>query len=533
MPCCSRCWASPRLAGAAGAPRPAAADLRLEGAIGLRERSGNAAAPRRSSSRDGRIVFVGDPRTGAAARAGRLGRSSFRERSCFPGWADAHGHLAGLGKALETADLRGAADAAEARAGSARSPGASRRARGRRDAAGTRTAGRAAPIPDARDLDAAVPDRPAIARRVDGHAVWVNTAALSTAAGHRRLDAATPTGGRILRRADGSPSGVFVDNAMDLVDARDAGRRRRRTSSAGSSPRRGACARLGLTEVQDASGYGPAEIASLEKLAGAGRAADPRLRDRLAGAGLARGGVLAKGAAHRAGRRFSDRARDQGVRRRRARKPRRGAPRGLLRRAGQPGPSRHAARAARRGRAGAPGSTAGSSGSTRSATAETASRSTPSRRRHGAVPRRAAGRRPAAHRARAGHRARRHPAVRPGGRDRVDPADARDVRHGRGRRSASAPERIARRLRVAAARRERARGSPAAATFPVESENPLLGFYAAVTRQDLVGQARRRLAARRSGSRAPRRSRSSRRTPPRRRSRRTGGAGSLPASTRT
>ena len=69
--------------------------------------------------------------------------------------------------------------------------------------------------PDARDLDKAVPDRPAVARRVDGHAVWVNTAALSAA----RIAAETrdPEGGRILRRADGSPSGVFVDNAMRLV----------------------------------------------------------------------------------------------------------------------------------------------------------------------------------------------------------------------------------------------------------------------------------------------------------------------------
>src|SRR5262249_54628339 len=116
----------------------------------------------------------------------------------------------------------------------------------------------------ARDLDAAVSDRPAAARRVDGHAVWVNSAALSAA----RIDASTtdPAGGRILRRSDGSPSGVFVDNAMSLLQRAmpatsicDFERQIRAASRA--------CAKVGLTEVQDASAYTPDQIAALERLA--------------------------------------------------------------------------------------------------------------------------------------------------------------------------------------------------------------------------------------------------------------------------
>jgi hypothetical protein len=122
-------------------------------------------------------------------------------------------------------------------------------------------------FPDARTLDAAVSGRPAIARRVDGHAIWVNSAALSAA----KVTAATkdPEGGRILRRPDGSPSGVLVDNAMSLVVSAapaptDADVERWLAEGAA------ACARAGLTEVQDASGYAPNEIAALERLAARG-----------------------------------------------------------------------------------------------------------------------------------------------------------------------------------------------------------------------------------------------------------------------
>jgi predicted amidohydrolase YtcJ len=52
--------------------------------------------------------------------------------------------------------------------------------------------------------------------RVDGHAGWANSAAMNAAG----IDANTvsPEGGEILRDADGNPSGVFIDNAMSLID---------------------------------------------------------------------------------------------------------------------------------------------------------------------------------------------------------------------------------------------------------------------------------------------------------------------------
>jgi predicted amidohydrolase YtcJ len=226
------------------------------------------AQPSRSAVlvRDGLIAFVGDPAE-ARRMAPKASRVDLGGSFVFPGWADAHGHLAGLGKALEIADLRGASDAGEAARRVANATA--------KLPAGNWAEGRGwdqnrwpgERFPDARDLDAVVPARPAIARRVDGHAIWVNSAALKAA----RIDSATkdPPGGKILRRADGSPSGVLVDRAMELVEsAMPAGTLadfERRILAASE-----ACARVGLTEVQDASHYGPAEIASLAKLADTG-----------------------------------------------------------------------------------------------------------------------------------------------------------------------------------------------------------------------------------------------------------------------
>jgi predicted amidohydrolase YtcJ len=217
--------------------------------------------------RDGKIVFVGD-----AAKAREQSRgATVRDLSgafLFAGWSDAHGHLAGLGKALETANLRGAADAAEAArrmAAIARQLPSGRWAEGR---GWDQNSWPGAAFPDARDLDAELPERPAAARRVDGHALWANSAAMKAAG----IAASTqdPPGGRILRRPNGEPSGVFVDNAMSLLEkaipAASSADFERQVLAAAR-----ACASVGLTQVQDASAYGPEEIAVLARLANEGR----------------------------------------------------------------------------------------------------------------------------------------------------------------------------------------------------------------------------------------------------------------------
>ena len=210
---------------------------------------------------DGRIAYIGSADE-ARRRAPGAATVDLGGAVVYPGFADAHGHLAELGRALESADLRGARSA-EACVERMRSSPAT---------AGSWVEGDGwdqnlwtpKEFPDGRLLDAAFPDRPAFARRVDGHAVWVDSAAMRAAG----VTAATPDppGGRIVRRADGSPSGVFVDNAVDLVmrarpEPGEADLRRWFATALSS------CASVGLTEVGDASGYGAREIGVLEKMA--------------------------------------------------------------------------------------------------------------------------------------------------------------------------------------------------------------------------------------------------------------------------
>lgn len=73
-------------------------------------------------------------------------------------------------------------------------------------------------FPTAADLDAAVPGRPVILERVDGHAIVANSAAMKAAG--VTTAASDPAGGKIERDASGKPTGLFVDNARALVESR-------------------------------------------------------------------------------------------------------------------------------------------------------------------------------------------------------------------------------------------------------------------------------------------------------------------------
>lgn len=70
--------------------------------------------------------------------------------------------------------------------------------------------------PERAALDRIAPDNPVYLVRVCGHAAYVNSAALRLAGITR--DTADPPGGRILKEAGGEPSGILLDDAMQLVD---------------------------------------------------------------------------------------------------------------------------------------------------------------------------------------------------------------------------------------------------------------------------------------------------------------------------
>jgi predicted amidohydrolase YtcJ len=136
----------------------------------------------------------------------------------LPGLTDAHGHVLGLGELKVQADLRGTTSIADAVARVRKHMAANPSSRWVMGHGWNQVLWQEKRFPTARELDAVVADRPAVMTRVDGHATWVNTAALKAAG----ITASTPDpqGGQIVRDASGQATGVLVDNAMALVDKR-------------------------------------------------------------------------------------------------------------------------------------------------------------------------------------------------------------------------------------------------------------------------------------------------------------------------
>jgi predicted amidohydrolase YtcJ len=163
----------------------------------------------------GKVVATGS-REELAARAEGATRVDGQGRTLLPGLIDAHGHVMGLGEMSMQVDLTGSVSLDEAlsrvRAFAAAHPD-SPWIIGR---GWNQVVWKLGRFPTARELDAAVADRPVLLSRIDGHAAWANSAALRLAGVDR--DTADPAGGRIERDAEGHPGGVLVDGAIDLVD---------------------------------------------------------------------------------------------------------------------------------------------------------------------------------------------------------------------------------------------------------------------------------------------------------------------------
>lgn len=164
----------------------------------------------------GRITIVGD-RDAVLARAPGAAVHDARGATVVPGLIDAHAHLMGLGFALLRADLAGARSKAEiiARLKAFEAnlpPDAWLLGRG-----WDQNLWRDKSFPTAADLDGLFPQRPVWLERVDGHAGWANTAALRRV-GRDLTGDWQPEGGRIVRAGD-KPTGVFIDAASALVDA--------------------------------------------------------------------------------------------------------------------------------------------------------------------------------------------------------------------------------------------------------------------------------------------------------------------------
>ena len=71
------------------------------------------------------------------------------------------------------------------------------------------------PLPTRGMIDSVTPDNPVFITRLDGHMALANSAAIAAARLPR--DVATPAGGVIVRDGQGEMTGIFKDNAQDLI----------------------------------------------------------------------------------------------------------------------------------------------------------------------------------------------------------------------------------------------------------------------------------------------------------------------------
>jgi predicted amidohydrolase YtcJ len=226
-----------------------------------------APAARAIAVQGGRIVAVGDERSIGELAGPRTRRIDLAERTVLPGFTDAHCHPIHAGIELRQCDLHDLPESREAylvaiRAYAAANP----------DLEWIVGAGWAMPAfpggtPTREELDAVVPDRPAILHSRDGHDAWVNTRALERAG----ITAGTvdPADGRIERTPGGEPQGTLHEGAAALVE-RLLPAATVDDLTAGLEVAQAYLHRLGITAWQDAI-TSPADLAAYRQAASNGR----------------------------------------------------------------------------------------------------------------------------------------------------------------------------------------------------------------------------------------------------------------------
>ena len=162
--------------------------------------------------RDGRVVAVG-PLNQLRARAPTAPIQDYGAATITPGLTDSHIHITEWAMARRSVDLSSAHSIEECL----------RLIRAHADRTSAEwVTGRGwnphhwgGAYPTLAQLDTVLADRPAAFQSHDMHALWVNSRALASAG----VDAGTadPADGRIVRNADGSPSGMFLENATQLI----------------------------------------------------------------------------------------------------------------------------------------------------------------------------------------------------------------------------------------------------------------------------------------------------------------------------
>ncbi len=162
-----------------------------------------------------KIIRVGDDASILDLKGKKTRLVDLQGDVVVPGFNDSHCHLYGLGKALSEIDLNGTKSPADvaARVATAHleNPGDDwLQGRG-----WDQNDWEIQEYPTRKLLDAVVGARPVLVRRVDGHAALASSRALALAG--ITAETPDPDGGQIIRDEQGQPTGLLIDNGVDLV----------------------------------------------------------------------------------------------------------------------------------------------------------------------------------------------------------------------------------------------------------------------------------------------------------------------------
>ncbi len=183
----------------------------------------------------------------------------------LPGLIDAHAHLVSLGDKLSNLDITSCATFDELVEKVAERVAESEPGEWIVGGRWNHTVWAENKLPVHDKLSAVSPDNPVYLKRVDGNSAFVNAKALELAG--ITSESPDPSGGYIHKDNDGEPTGVLINQAMNIVKdliGKDTDEQLQAKLELATAE----CAKYGLTGVHEA-GVGPGEIAVFKKMADA------------------------------------------------------------------------------------------------------------------------------------------------------------------------------------------------------------------------------------------------------------------------
>ncbi|MCC3860145.1 amidohydrolase [Pseudemcibacter aquimaris] len=164
-----------------------------------------------------KIIYVGDNIGVERYACGDANIIDLAGKAVYPGLIESHGHLEGVGFREVNLNLQGIDSLAEmlaaVKAYADENPDAEW-VSGRGWIEKVWPEGR---FPTRQDLDEIVPDRPVYLGRADGHSAVINTKAMEMAGITGTTE--NPVGGHINLDDNGEPTGMLIDNAMNIVSS--------------------------------------------------------------------------------------------------------------------------------------------------------------------------------------------------------------------------------------------------------------------------------------------------------------------------